>query len=113
MRRTRTARNSSGPKAKFRNADQSPASPAKVRPLQGVVRDAIKQYPNGDSESDAQTRRYITIFVCALSALFLLAAGLLGLRRNDFAALQNVWSAIAPVLGVVLTYFFSMRRRRK
>jgi uncharacterized membrane protein YoaK (UPF0700 family) len=56
--------------------------------------------------SEAKTRERITWAVFAVIAAFLVGAAILGTVKNEFGALQWVWSVAGPIYGGIAGYFF-------
>jgi len=56
--------------------------------------------------SEAMTRERITWAVFAVIAVFLIGAAILGIVKNEFGALQWVWSVAGPIYGGIAGYFF-------
>lgn len=62
--------------------------------------------------NEAAIRSRIVWIVFSMCAIFLFGAATLGLYRNDFDALRDVWGVVGPIYGGIATYFFAPHARR-
>lgn len=66
----------------------------RCRPLDGLYQDAV-------------ARNLIACALAVSSTAFLVGAALYGWSVGDFSALKETWHALAPILAMMLAYYFS------
>jgi len=79
---------------------RSGRSPAKKGPVQEA-----RERP----DNDAAARNLIACTLALSSTVFLAGAALYGWSVGDFSALTESWHALAPILAMMLAYYFSRR----
>jgi hypothetical protein len=62
---------------------------------------------------ETELRALIVWIVFGMGAVFLFGAAGLGIHKDEFSDLSHVWSVVGPVYGVIASYFFTHRPRRK
>jgi hypothetical protein len=72
--------------------------------LMPPLKDLARGRGDADNSTEA-TRRLIVRSVIAVGSLFLIAAGILGLIRGNFTALNAVWQSLLSILTLVFGYY--------
>jgi hypothetical protein len=92
--------------------DDVPAKQGARRVDVGQAFEAKATIADRGTTPDDRVRSFVVYAVLALSTVFILSAGGLGLLKGDFTGLQNVWGAVGPIYGGIATYFFAKPRGR-